>query len=1423
MVYYLVELCLILLSVITTVSSQSLTATNGTNETNALELTVNSQLLSNCSKLELICKINDNSNETVNIWWTFRNQNISQTPDIIESYSHSTSATNHSKLTIECAVQLVHDGIYVCNGQQINGSKQITRKETNVTIFTPLQLTTIPDNGVFEQNFDSKAKLICKVKAFPKATIKWYKWLTNESIEVESDGRLLIDDIINDETSQQSILSIESLKRSDNGSYMCRADNHYNNSESQIDLIVFETPDIEFDRIESLNPRSAAVHWKVIYDGNLVVDRIELHIKNYSIVDSDWIIKEENIGTNDSQSFIVTDLTPGATYGFRLAAINSMGRSDWKSMNITMQSDVPSKITEVHVFSKTNETLLIGWKRPTHDNGAQISHYAMILRDSLGSVISNQTLNVSSGTFQNRSNYMTFMPNLISGSHYEFEVKACSIIGCSEWSDILDAVTLDGSSDPPRNVKLNCYYDSQRLTNNATVVWDLPDNIRGTVIGYNVTFEAFSTYRNANNQKVIDQFKEAFEVSVNQTELHLVIKPNTNYTVRVCVINRSGCGHLSHISSSTMCTSLVSTPIQMPSNIKLEKVKIDDNSGISSRLLQLHIPRVSERNGPILCYKVVIIRLPNHFNATHILPVTPVKLNITTYSQVHSNTHSSLYEDMYSIGAYIAEEFNSDNLVNNIVIGDGNSNHCTMDYETRSPRRLTTDTTAANESTLEMSLNNIFDGTLFPNTNYTGFIELTVLGPNNTLLTKQTNYFEPIETSSLSLISSNIDKSYSLFSLSDTTHGILFGIICGLFLVLVLLSSVLCFIQRKASETSASEDERMGLTALIRRTVNKHKNGNISNNINLNSIHKWVSTPIPIHSLPVIFQEKHQNSDFLFQAEFEALPEKFSDRTTTASDAPENLSKNRYPDIKSYDQTRVQLTAIDGVIGSDYINADYVEGYKRRKMFICAQGPIQKTVNDFWRLVYEQKCRIIVMLTGIEEQGRIKCVQYWSEEQPKLISNLFKVSLKNVHKYSDYIIRRFNLERVDGTENHEILHFHFVMWRDFLAPEQPSWLLRFIKRVNEYYCPDMGPILVHCSAGVGRTGTFIAIDSLISQINENSSVINIFECVSQLRHQRNHLVQSVKQYIFVYRAVMEYIEFGDTEVEVSHLRDHYRQLKDKFDGNVNGLVAEFEKLNDVIEDPKSCVVGMMDINKNKNRYDFIIPYDINRVILTPLPSKDNSYYINASFIRGYDHTLSFIVTQDPMEHTVNEFWWTIAEQNVSTLVMLGELGDGQSKCHCYWPTEEFDCEFVKVKFLAEEVTQFYIKRIFEVTHKKTNDCQRVIQFQFLWWKSGVVVPDSTASLIELVDASLATNTNCLSPIVIHCSGGGDRSSVFVAFASLIQQIKCEERVDIFQTVRYIRSQRQCMIQTIAQFDFLFRSLIDYIETHKLCDSGDTQL
>ncbi|RWS32026.1 tyrosine-protein phosphatase 69D-like protein [Leptotrombidium deliense] len=1308
----------------------------------------------------------------------------------------------------------------------------------------PVAIEVVPNSGTLREQISNNVDLKCKVTAFPKSNVVWKKLqnLGNGDgnitfVKVEEDGRIRTQYREISESVQESTLIVESAKTSDNGTYLCFAKNEFNESKALVNLVILEPPQLRFDRIETVSARTAVLYWTIENEGNTPLKKLLLQIRNYSLPESDWLEVDGNVKPNKTGSYIVRYLAPAVTYGFQLAAINDVGQSQWAVMNATMPADVPARISVIHVLAKTNETLLIGWKRPNFDNGSPITQYQMELRDAKDNLVFNQTKDVESASGAPKTRHMYMFVSLEPGSPYFFQIRACSSIGCGNWSEPkLQALTSDGHADPPQNVRLRCYCENESSINYVIVAWELPINARGTIIGYNVTLEGSSRFRNEENIFVEEHFKEAYELKGNLTvQFKGIVKPNTNYTVRVCTLNKAGCGSFSHITSDTMCTSYPTVPTTFPVKLRLTQKDIPDDESCCK--LKLIFPRISERNGAIKCYQILIIKLPKNLSYDHLLTFAPNELSITNYTAIHANVDG---EYNSRVGVYVAEEFDSEKLVNDIIIGDNFSSKCEADDEQRNTRkRRSNSVSIENNSSISpfMERAEIYDGPLSSSTNYSGFVQVTVVGQNGTILTKQSQYFEPVLTGTSRSPNNALSPLSPIFaSMSDSASAVLFGIICGLILVFLLLLFVLCFLKRKASDSShIADDERLGLTTLIRRTVAGHKNGHIPNSSGIsaiNSTYKWIGQPVPIQNLPSIFQERHINSDLLFQAEFEALPEDFGDRTTNSSDSPENISKNRYPDIKSFDQTRVKLSLIDGVPGSDYINADFVEGYKSRKLYICAQGPLDRTTADFWRMIYEHKVSVIVMLTGIEEHGKIKCAQYWPDEGVKQIDKLYKIVPQSVRKFNDFIARRFFLQTMNEDETpRDILQFHFLMWKDFLAPEQPSWLLRFIKRVNEHYCPDKGPLLVHCSAGVGRTGTFIAIDSMIPEITSGTH-LNVFECVSQLRYQRNFLVQSLKQYIFVYRALMEFAQFGDTEIEICHLKDHYRQLKEqKFEGNINGVMAEFDRLNEVIEDTKSVCVGTMDMNMNKNRYDFIIPYDINRVILPPSPSKDHSSYINASFVQGYDRYSSFIVTQDPLDNSFFEFWKMVAEQNVCTLVMLSELGEGQSKCQCYWPKDESSYDYVHVKFEKEENLKIYVKRYFTVKNKRfngsrilqTNVSQELVQFQMLEWKSGVV-PESTLLLTNLIEVTLSNNSTSGSPIVIHCSGGGDRSSLFVTLASLIQQIRVEERVDVFQTARYTRSQRPCMLHTIAQYDFLYRSLIDFIESHNLCDNmSDTQL
>lgn len=422
-----------------------------------------------------------------------------------------------------------------------------------------------------------------------------------------------------------------------------------------------------------------------------------------------------------------------------------------------------------------------------------------------------------------------------------------------------------------------------------------------------------------------------------------------------------------------------------------------------------------------------------------------------------------------------------------------------------------------------------------------------------------------------------------LATVSDTGYAVILGTFCGLTLVFTLLLSVLCFLRKKVSESTSGDsiapdgdqdDNNSHLDVVdavtladsmksshhedickvnnsIEQLTNDHEityhttienetilsesssttSHTLSHNIvtinnALNCNQKWIGQDVYIPDLPLIFPVRHADNDLLFQMEFDSLPETFADRTCISSDLPVNIDRNRYSGIKSFDETRVHVTINEKQSQSDYINANFV--HYNQKLYICAQGPLENTIDHFWLMIYQQNVNVCVMLCNMIEDNKIKCNQYWSDilNEYYTINDTFNVILTAKRNYNDFIMRTFLLEY--NNEKRQIFHFQYLLWNDYLANEQACWFIRFIRRVNEYYGGGQGPLLVHCSDGVGRTGTFVAIDSLIPVINSNQFV-NIWHCVAHLRHERNFLVHSLKQYIFIYRAVMEYAQFGDTE------------------------------------------------------------------------------------------------------------------------------------------------------------------------------------------------------------------------------------------------------------------------------------------------------
>uniref|UniRef100_A0A9J8C4K3 protein-tyrosine-phosphatase n=1 Tax=Cyprinus carpio carpio TaxID=630221 RepID=A0A9J8C4K3_CYPCA len=268
-----------------------------------------------------------------------------------------------------------------------------------------------------------------------------------------------------------------------------------------------------------------------------------------------------------------------------------------------------------------------------------------------------------------------------------------------------------------------------------------------------------------------------------------------------------------------------------------------------------------------------------------------------------------------------------------------------------------------------------------------------------------------------------------------------------------------------------------------------------------------------------------------FWEEFDAL-QKLETKVTKTRDEgmrPENKSKNRYKNILPFDDTRVILHNADpNVVGSDYINANYVTNklmdINYQKVYIACQGCLATTVNDFWKMVWQEKSRVIVMTTREVEKGRNKCVPYWptTEGESKDVGR-YVVTLLSEKDAADYKVR-IKSQKPART----IWHYQYLSWPDHGVPQEPGGVLSFLEQVNikQNEMSSTGPTIIHCSAGIGRTGTIVVIDMLIDIIEAKGldCDIDIQKCIQMVREQRSGMVQTEAQYKFIYLAVLQYIE-----------------------------------------------------------------------------------------------------------------------------------------------------------------------------------------------------------------------------------------------------------------------------------------------------------
>uniref|UniRef100_A0A8C5RMN4 Receptor-type tyrosine-protein phosphatase F n=1 Tax=Laticauda laticaudata TaxID=8630 RepID=A0A8C5RMN4_LATLA len=569
--------------------------------------------------------------------------------------------------------------------------------------------------------------------------------------------------------------------------------------------------------------------------------------------------------------------------------------------------------------------------------------------------------------------------------------------------------------------------------------------------------------------------------------------------------------------------------------------------------------------------------------------------------------------------------------------------------------------------------------------------------------------------------------------------------------------------------------------------------------------------PIPVTDLADNIDRLKANDGLKFSQEYESI-DPGQQFTWENSNLEVNKPKNRYANVIAYDHSRVILTSIDGVPGSDYINANYIDGYRKQNAYIATQGPLPETLSDFWRMVWEQRTATIVMMTRLEEKSRVKCDQYWPGRGTETYG-LIQVTLLDTVELATYTVRTFALYKNGSSEKRELRQFQFMAWPDHGVPEYPTPILAFLRRVKACNPSDAGPVVVHCSAGVGRTGCFIVIDAMLERMKHEKTV-DIYGHVTCMRSQRNYMVQTEDQYIFIHEALLEAATCGNTEVPARNLFAHIQKLSQVPPGeSVTAMELEFKLLANSKAHTSRFISANLPCNKFKNRLVNIMPYELTRVCLQPIRGVEGSDYINASFVDGYRQQKAYIATQGPLAETTEDFWRMLWEHNSTIVVMLTKLREmGREKCHQYWPAERSArYQYFVVDPMAEYNMPQYILREFKVTDARDGQSRTIRQFQFTDWPEQGV-PKTGEGFIDFIGQVHKTKEQFGQdgPITVHCSAGVGRTGVFITLSIVLERMRYEGVVDMFQTVKTLRTQRPAMVQTEDQYQLCYRAALEYL-------------
>ncbi|XP_064592701.1 receptor-type tyrosine-protein phosphatase delta isoform X39 [Zonotrichia leucophrys gambelii] len=1118
--------------------------------------------------------------------------------------------------------------------------------------------------------------------------------------------------------------------------------------------------------------------------------------------------------------YSVAGLSPYSEYEFRVVAVNNIGRGPPSEPVSTRTSEqAPSSAPRnVQARMLSSTTILVQWEEPEEPNGQIQGYRVYYTMDPTQHVNSWMKHNVA-------DSHITTIGNLVPQKTYSVKVLAFTSVGDGPLSSDIQVITQTGVPGQPLNFKAEPESETSILLS-----WTPPRS--DTISSYELVYKD-------------GEHGEEQRVSTEPTTSYRLqgLRPNSLYLFRLAARSPQGLGaSTAEISARTMQSmfaknfhvkAVMKTSVllswEIPENYNSAlpfKILYDDGKmEVDGRATQKLITNLK----PETSYSFVLTNRGNSAGglqhrvtaktAPDVLRTKPVFIGKTNLDgmitvelpEVPSNENIKGYYIVIvplkrSRGKFIKpwespDEMELDELLKEIA-RKRRSIRLGREVELK-PYIAAHFEVLPTEFTLgdKKHYGGFENKQLQSGQEYVFFV-LAVMEHSESTMYATSPYSDPV-------VSMDLDPQ----PITDEEEGLIWvvGPVLAVVFIICIVIAILLY-KSKPDRKRAESDSRKSSIPNSKEVPSHHPTDPVElRRLNFQTPGMASHPPIPILELADHIERLKANDNLKFSQEYESI-DPGQQFTWEHSNLEVNKPKNRYANVIAYDHSRVLLSAIEGIPGSDYINANYIDGYRKQNAYIATQGALPETFGDFWRMMWEQQGATVVMMTKLEERSRVKCDQYWPSRGTETYG-LIQVTLLDTVELATYCVRTFALHKNGSSEKREVRQFQFTAWPDHGVPEHPTPFLAFLRRVKTCNPPDAGPMVVHCSAGVGRTGCFIVIDAMLERIKHEKTV-DIYGHVTLMRAQRNYMVQTEDQYIFIHDALLEAVTCGNTEVPARNLYAYIQKLTQIETGeNVTGMELEFKRLASSKAHTSRFISANLPCNKFKNRLVNIMPYESTRVCLQPIRGVEGSDYINASFIDGYRQQKAYIATQGPLAETTEDFWRMLWEHNSTIVVMLTKLREmGREKCHQYWPAERSArYQYFVVDPMAEYNMPQYILREFKVTDARDGQSRTVRQFQFTDWPEQGV-PKSGEGFIDFIGQVHKTKEQFGQdgPISVHCSAGVGRTGVFITLSIVLERMRYEGVVDIFQTVKMLRTQRPAMVQTEDQYQFCYRAALEYL-------------